>query len=76
MFLKFILRVEHHRNVFNSFFLFVRNIRQTQNYCRSYSLYIRTTCFGLNRPSSDPQELSYVLYNIFVNYVIYNKYVA
>jgi len=47
------------------------------NYCRSYSLYIRTICFGLNRPSSGPQELNYVLCNIFVNtgwdpiYIVY-----
>jgi hypothetical protein len=40
------------------------------NYCRSYSYKIRTTCFGLNRPSSGPQGLNYVLCNIFVNYAM------
>jgi len=30
------------------------------DYCISYSLKPRTTCFGLNRPSSGPQELNYV----------------
>ena len=42
------------------------------NYCRSYSLNSRTTCFGLNRPFSGPQELNYVLCNIrvCVNYAM------
>jgi hypothetical protein len=43
---------------------------KNNNYCRSYSLYITTTCFGLNRPSAGPQELNYVLCDIFVNYAM------
>ena len=38
------------------------------NYSRSYSLNIRTTCFGLNRPSSGPQDLKYALCNICVSW--------
>jgi hypothetical protein len=36
------------------------------NYCRSYSLNIRTTCFSLNWPFSGPWELN----NICVNYTM------
>jgi len=46
------------------------------NYCRSFSLYIRTTSFGLNRSSSGPQELNYVLCNIFVNCCVWRIFLT
>jgi hypothetical protein len=53
-----------------SIFLFVKNIHQTQQLFWKLFLYIRTTCFGLNRPFSGPQEHNYVICNKFVNYAM------